>query len=297
MKKTGTVLFFVFVFGAVLAGGGCGRGPRGTEGVGPATGAAAGTAETGGTQFGYPVAGEPWYFVRFPLAVTPVPQGLEEAAWSVDRVEVDGTRVRDFLVYQGGREIDKLAVKAKGGRIELAVKARWVWQPKATTEMKVQLVEPKSGDIQVLTASGTAPAGKGYWDPAWKDYASLVISEESGFARKAYPVHATLGILANYMTSPDEVRVVVGAKSGEDVVYHDVPCQVYDVVTWNDPKILSAEEKDAKTGEKVVRYHPTTSFGVAFLADVAAGELPAAVSGLAGDYLQQERNRGHRPAG
>ena len=33
------------------------------------------------------------------------------------------------------------------------------------------------------------------------------------------------------------------------------------------------------------------------LADVAAGELPAEVSRLAGDYLQQEYNRGHRPAG
>jgi Rrf2 family protein len=31
------------------------------------------------------------------------------------------------------------------------------------------------------------------------------------------------------------------------------------------------------------------------LADVAAGELPADVSRLAGDYLQQEYNRGHRP--
>ena len=33
------------------------------------------------------------------------------------------------------------------------------------------------------------------------------------------------------------------------------------------------------------------------LADVAAGALPADVSRLAGDYLQQEYNRGHRPAG
>ncbi len=271
MKKMGTFLFFIFIFGAVLASVNCGRGAKGTEGAGPVPGSAARTPATSGAQFGYPVAGEPWYFVRFPLTLTPVPQGLEDAAWSIDRVEVGGTRVRDFLVYQEGREIDKLAVKAKGGQIVLEVKARYVWQPQAETEMKVQLIEPKSGDIQMLSASGPAPAGKGYWDPAWKNYASLVISEENGFARKGYPVHATLGILANYLTSPDEIRVVVGEKAGEDVVYHEVPSQVYDVVTWNDPKILAVEEKDAKTGAKVVRYHPTTSFGVAFLADVAAG--------------------------
>ena len=271
MKKMGTFLFYFFIFAVALGCVSCGQRSEGTGGAGAVPGSAAGTPVTHGAQFGYPVAGEPWYFVRFPLTVTPVPQGLEDAAWSIDRVEVDGARVRDFLVYQEGREIDKLAIKAKGGRIALEVKARYAWHPTAATEMKVQLIEPKSGDIQMASASGTAPAGKGYWDPAWKSYASLVISEENGFARKGYPVHATLGVLANYLSSPYEVRVIVGERSGEDVVYREVPSQVYDVVTWNDPKILSAEEKDAKTGEKVVRYHPTTSFGVAFLADVAAG--------------------------
>jgi hypothetical protein len=63
----------------------------------------------------------------------------------------------------------------------------------------------------------------------------------------------------------------VAETAGDDVAYREVPSQVYDVVTWNDPKVLSLEEKDAKTGEKVVRYHPTTSFSVGFLADVEAG--------------------------
>ncbi len=267
MRRTGTFLIGVVIVGAALAVVGCGKAPSGAR---PGAGTeAAGTAK--GPVFGYPVAGEPWYFVKAPLVLEEVPAELRDAAWSVDRVEVDGTRIRDYLVYQDGREIDKLAVKVRGGKITLEVKARHAWQPGARAEMKVQLVEPKSGDIRMLKASGTAPAGKGYWDPAWKSYASLVISEESGFARKAYPVHATLGILANYLASPDEVRVVIGEKAGGDIVYREVPSQVYDVMTWNDAKILGAEEIDPKTGEKVVRYHPTTSFGVAFLADVAAG--------------------------
>jgi hypothetical protein len=295
MKKTWGVRLLMFVAGAVLASTGCGNGAKAPAAV---SGAGAGAA---GARFGYPVAGEPWYFVRFPLNVESVPPELADAAWSVDRVEVDGTRVRDFLVYQGGREVDKLTVKAEGGKIALEVKARHVWRPEAATEMRVQLVEPKSGDIQMVAASGTAPAGQGYWDPAWKSYASLVVSEEHGFARKAYPVHATLGVLANYLRSPGEVRVVVGEMKGDDVVYHEVPSQVYDVVTWDDPKILGVEEKDAKTGATVVRYHPTTSFSLAFLADVAAGakatylvfyDNPGAGKPAYGTDLAVEKGRG-----
>jgi hypothetical protein len=296
MTKTGSVsVGLVFVAVAILTFGSCGRGSRAPAGQGLAA------AGKGGPEFGYPVAGEPWYFVKFPLSLEPAPAGLADASWSVDGVDVDGTRVRDFLVYQDGREIDKLAVKAAGGKIALEVKARYVWRPEAATEMRVQLVEPKSGDIQIVTASATAPAGKGYWDPAWKSYASLVVSEEHGFARKAYPVHATLGVLASYLGSPDEIRVVVAERSGGDIVYREVPSQVYDVVTWNEPKLLGAEEKDAKTGATVVRYHPTTSFGVAFLADVAAGakatylvfyDNPVAAKPAYGTDLSVSRGKG-----
>jgi hypothetical protein len=271
----GTLLFFAGIVGFVcFALVSCGKPPNGAGGsdVNAATAVPApGFPSTGGTEFGYPVAGEPWYFVKGAFVMPSVPAGLGGAAWSVDRVEVDGVRARDFVVFQSGREIDKHGIKSEGGKIEFEVKARHIWKPTAAMEMKIELVEPKSGDIQVLSASGTAPAGTGYWDPAWKSYMSLVVSEEHGFSRTGYPIHATIGILANYMRSPDEVRVVRAEKNGKDVVYKEIPSQVYDVVTWNDPKILGVEEKDAKTGERVVRYHPTTSFSVAFLADVEAG--------------------------
>jgi hypothetical protein len=279
MKKMGTFLFLILVLLSDFGSGSCGKGPgsgaKGPEGAGAAPAGEAGVAAdvaAGGTAFGYPVDGEPWYHVKGALELAELPAGVEDgAAWSVDKVVVDGTRVRDFLVYQGGREIDKHGVRAAAGKISLQVKARHVWTPGAGAEMKVDLVEPKSGEIRVVAASGTAPAGKGYWDPAWKNYLALVVSEEQGFERTAYPVHATLGILANYIQSPDEIRVVRAEKRGGDVVYKEIPSQVYDLVTWNDPKVLAIAEKDAATGEKVVRYHPTTSFSVAFLADVKAG--------------------------
>ncbi len=276
IEKAGMLLGLLLVlfsaFGAVSCGqsptGGAAKGPEGANR--PAV--AADGAAPGAAAFGYPVDGEPWYSVKGTLELADLPAGVDAgAAWSVDKVTVDGTRARDFLVYQDGREIDKHGVKAAGGKIGFQVKARHVWTPGAGAEMKVDLVEPKSGEIRVVAASGTAPAGKGYWDPAWKNYLALVVSEEQGFERTGYPVHATLGVLADYVHSPDEIRVVRAEKQGGDVIYREIPSQVYDVVTWNDPKVLGVEEKDAKTAETVVRYHPTTSFGLAFLADVKAG--------------------------
>ncbi|NTV80345.1 MAG: hypothetical protein HGA24_02860 [Candidatus Aminicenantes bacterium] len=263
MKRTGTFLFYLFILGFALSGCG-GKAPTG-EGE---TGAELAGA---GLEFGYPVAGEPWYFVKCVFLVPDVPSELEAATWSVDRVAVDGVRARDFIVSQEGREIDKNGLKAGGGKIAFEVKVRSVWSPGQEASVRVDLVEPKSGELKSVQASGTAPAGKGYWDPAWKSYLALVLAEEHGFERKAYPVHATVGVLANYLGSPDEIRVVRAGKEGKDVVYREVPSQVYDVVTWNDPETLGVEEKDAKTGERVVRYHPTTTFSVAFLADIEAG--------------------------
>ncbi len=263
MKTMRTSMFFAGVAGLVgIALMSCGK---------PSSSPSSPADVEAGTMFGYPVAGEPWYFVKCALVQPAVPAGVDGTAWSVDRVEVDGIRARDFLVFQGGREIDRHGVKSEAGKLEFEVKARHVWQPGAATKMTVDLVEPKSGEKKSLSTSTRAPAGKGYWDPAWKSYLSLVLSEEHGFARQGYPVHATVGVLANYLRSPDEVRVVRAERNGKDVVYKEIPSQVYDVVTWNDPKILGVEEKDAKTGERVVRYHPTTSFSIAFLADIDAG--------------------------
>ena len=272
-KRTGTFLAFaawVCAVGVALTG--CGRKPAGAAGGGEAVPGAAGAGAPAAMAFGYPIEGEPWYHVKGGLAVPDIPAGLEKEAWSVDKVMVDGVRVRDFAVFQAGHEIDKHGVKAAGGELSLEVKARAVWRPGAEASMRVDLVEPKSGELKSAEVAGTAPAGKGYWDPAWKSYLSLVVSEEHGYARNGYPVHATVGILASYLASPDEVRVVKAERAGADVVYKEVPSQVYDAVTWNDPEILSIEEKDAVTGEKVVRYHPTTTFSVAFLADVASGK-------------------------
>ena len=66
MKKMGTFLFISFM---VLFSAGCGKTPGGA-GEAPASAAAASPA---GTEFGYPVAGEPWYYIKGRLELAELP--------------------------------------------------------------------------------------------------------------------------------------------------------------------------------------------------------------------------------
>jgi hypothetical protein len=85
-------------------------------------------------------------------------------------------------------------------------------------------------------------------------------------------VHATVGILSSYLKSADEIRVVKAEKGGNDIAYTEIPSQVYDLITWEDQKALSTVETDEKTGERIRRYHPTTTFSVAFAANLRPNE-------------------------
>jgi len=226
---------------------------------------AAGAADAR-AQFGYPVDGEAWYSIRA-LFTPPAIRagGMNGVVCKVGRVEVNKTRCRDFILFQDGKELNANEVKMDQ---PFEVKVRSGWLPKTNYAVELILEDVKSGKKIPVNWAATSPAGKGYWDAAWKNYFSLVLSEENGYERTGYPVHATVGLMSNYIRSADEIRVVRAESRDGKVVYREVPSQVYDVVTWNDPKVLAIEEKDAQTGKPVVRYHPTTSLSVAFLADI-----------------------------
>jgi hypothetical protein len=230
--------------------------------IGAMAGAAAAAPAGPGAVFGYPVDGEAWYSIRAPFSP---PAGAAGAVSRIARVEVNKTRCRDFVLVQDGRESNSGEVRMDR---PFEVKARFGWLAKTAYTVDLILEDVKSGAKTALGWSGTSPAGRGYWDPAWKNHFSLVLSEENGIERVGYPVHATVGVMTNYLRSPDEIRVVRAENRDGGVVYQEVRSQVYDVVTWNDPKVLAIEEKDAQTGKPVLRYHPTTSFSVAFLADL-----------------------------
>lgn len=217
-------------------------------------------------EFGYPVDGQAWYSIKWDFTPTPEMKG---AVWRLVRAEVNGARVRDFVLYQDGRELAANEVK---GDLPFGVRLRSSWRPNALYKAGLVLEDIKSGKKASLAAEAKSPAGKGYWDPAWQNYFSLILSEEDGVARQAYPVHATVGIMSRYLRSGDEIRVVKAEKKDGDVSYREVPSQVYDIITWNDPKVLGVVEKDAATGQPMTRYHPTTTLSVAFLADLQPRE-------------------------
>jgi hypothetical protein len=220
----------------------------------------------GPAEFGYPVEGEPWYFIK--ASFTDV-TSLSKGNWRVARVIINGTRTRDFLLYQAGSEVLGKDVQ---GQQPFEIKARFSWQSDEPYEIQVQLENPKTGKAETLSQKVFSPSLKGYWDPDWKNYLALVIAEENGIERPNYPVHATIGVFANYLKSGDEIRVVKAERAGNDVAYTEIPSQVYDFITWSDPKILAVEEKDEKTGQPIIRYHPTTSLSLAFLASLKPKE-------------------------
>ncbi len=215
-----------------------------------------------GGEFGYPMNGDAWYSIRASFTPPPEFKGLTAR---VSRVTVNDTRCRDFVLFQNGKELNANAVDMSA---PFELKARASWLPKTKYALIVDMEDVKSGKKAALIWSAISPSGKGYWNPAWKNYFALILSEENGSERVNYPIHATVGLMANYIRSADEIRVVKAEPAGGDVVYREIPSQVYDVVTWNDKKILSIEEKDAQTGKPIVRYHPTTALSVAFLADL-----------------------------
>jgi hypothetical protein len=219
-----------------------------------------------GAEFGYPVEGEPWYFIKAAFTDT---ASLAKGTWRVSQIIVNGIRSKDFLLYQGGEDVLGNNIQ---GLQPFEVKARFAWQGNRAYEIQALLENARTKKTVTLAEKITSPALKGYWNPGWKNYIALIVAEENGTERLNYPVHATIGIFANYLKSGDEIRVVKAERAGNDVAYAEIPSQVYDQVTWADQKILSVKEKDEKTGEPIIRYHPTTSLSIAFLANLKPKE-------------------------
>ena len=217
-------------------------------------------------EFGYPVAGEPWYFIKTAFSEVGL---LSQGAWRVSRVAVNGVRAKDFLLYQGGQDVLGNDIQ---GQKPFEIKVRFSWQANQAYQIQVQLENLKTQKTATLSQKVSSPALKGYWDPSWKNYLALVVAEENGIERLKFPIHATIGIFANYLMSGDEIRVIKAERTGDDVTYAEIPSQVYDLVTWSDPNLMSVEEKDEKTGQPLIRYHPTTSLSLAFLANLKPKE-------------------------
>ena len=83
----------------------------------------------------------------------------------------------------------------------------WVkWQPGQNYEIKINVrmknnVKASAGDVVISAVRNiTAPSNAKVFDPAWKNYKSIVLSETAGIDRKSEPVDV---LLAFY---PDEAK-------------------------------------------------------------------------------------------
>jgi hypothetical protein len=217
-------------------------------------------------EFGYPVEGEPWYFIRASFNDT---TALSRGAWRVSRISVNGIRARDFILFQGGEEVLGKDIQ---GQQPFEVKVRFSWQENQSYEIEILLENSETKETTNIAQRLSSPALKGYWNADWRNYLALIVSEENGIERLNLPIHATIGVLANYLKSGTEIRVVKAERAANDVTYTEIPSQVYDQITWVDRKTLAIEEKDEKSGERIVRYHPTDSLSIAFLADLKPNE-------------------------
>lgn len=217
-------------------------------------------------EFGYPMDGEPWYFVN--ASVSPK-QGPGEGAWQVLNVRIDGETKRDFRLFQNKREIFDRIIE---GRRAFQLKIRHSWHSGAEYGISVELQNTDSETHHTCSVEVNAPEGAGYWNDHWGNYLALVVEEEHGIARSRYPIHATVGVLSRYFHAPDEVRVVKLERRGRNVQSAEIPCQVHGVSPWRDAQLLGKEELDEVSGERITRYHPTTTFSLSFYAELVPRE-------------------------
>ena len=198
---------------------------------------------------GHPSQESPWYHLRLWLSL----EG--DGTYVVTHVKVNGQRVRDFQAYHDFRRTRDQELRA-GGVNELVL--RWNWTPGEHYQVEVSGNGPKENGTFSFTVGVDSPSSGGYWDPAWKYYASLVLTEMAGVARENEPVHASLAVYADRVTDPTrELRVV--AVDPDSGAHREVPCQVHDVARYTAEGMKHGDE-----------YQPTTTFQFAFLADVPA---------------------------
>lgn len=196
-------------------------------------------------KFGYPTPEAPYYHLKLRLDERPA------CEMTLEEVRVNGERCRDFAASSNGCKL---------------VPARWLadavcemyirldWQKGETFDIAVDLKGEKG--CKTLEGSFTAEEENGYWNKAWRYYASHVLKETSGRDRVQEPVHVVLGLYMDRIQNPEaEIRVVeINPVDGSGT---EIRSQVYSSTTWDKWQNINCQ--------------PTTTVQVAFLADVPAG--------------------------
>ncbi len=196
-------------------------------------------------RFGTPSAKHPFYH----MVVTLGPNRTADTR--VLGARLDGRPLRDIWLFNDGQPSAGATAHA-GSEAAVVVRADWRNDTEHTLELDL---EDADGRRSVATCRGRAPQSGGYWNPDWPYYSATLLTETEGLPRSAEPVHLLLAVYADRISDPArEVRVV--AVDGENGQAVEVPSQVSGV---------SVQPQTIDEGAL-----PTTTFEVAFLADVPA---------------------------
>ncbi len=191
----------------------------------------------------FPTPAHPYYHVR-------VKASGAASDLKVRRIEGNGKWIRDFDVLHGEKSAPQPVIDACYDYAVLVV--RLDWQNGSQNRLSLTL-EDEDGAAETYTLDFTAPDCGGWWDPAWKYCAAVVVREQIGLPRVNEPVHRLVGVYADRLAcAKTEVRVVeVDSVSGAQ---KEIPSQVYNESRWED----FADE----------HCQPTYNFDIAFLANV-----------------------------
>jgi len=151
----------------------------------------------------------------------------------------------------------------------------WVkWQPGQNYEVKISVrmkktVQASAGDQFISAVKNiTAPEKAKVFDPAWKNYKSVVLSETAGIDRKAEPVEV---LLPFYPDEAKDLKREIRVVSVDPATYElkEVLSQVYDIQQYLVEDDLAPDAAGRPTRDVPV-WLPTVSARLSFLADVPA---------------------------
>jgi len=231
----------------------------------------------------YPALPFPYYHFRMDINIP------HEGYLEVE-VKINGEKLRYFSLKDASDQVDysRTLVQYRPAfadtyiihnkKFEKPYLIGWLnWQEGKTYAISVSVrlknALKKSDSDMMLSgrAQVKAPKGKKSFDPAWKNYKSLVLTETAGVDRKDEPVDLTLAFYSDEAnTLEKDLRVM--AFNAENNTLTEVPSQAYDIkqdVIAAD-KMDSAKSVYGRSTWKVPIWVPTTTARIAFQADVPA---------------------------
>jgi len=229
-------------------------------------------------ELGYPVPAIPFYHFKAELQ-------LPDSSIIEVRAAVNDSALRFVNLFRKDEvdEIDKPALTHRppsgyalshdNTLYKNPVITGWVkWQPGETYKIEVTVrlkKAPKPSDSDTFisqTVEVKAPEGVAVFDPDWKKYKAVVLSETEGIDRKNDAVEVLLPFYPDEAGDlKREIRVV--AVDPDDFHLTEVPSQVYDIMKYTEKDDLAPLE-EGQPERHIPFWMPTVTCRVAFLADV-----------------------------